>query len=88
MTATREQAQRGAAKTNERHAARVAERRVQVQGYRLTNPGMSAEDVARALRCSPSTIRGDWRALRTRSLQVTPSTQGAAAVSVEGDEGL
>ena len=64
MTRTREQAQKGAALTNAKHAERVERRRTQVFILRQCRPGMSAEDVARELKCSPSTIRGDWRALR------------------------
>jgi DNA-binding CsgD family transcriptional regulator len=64
MTCTRAQAQKGAAITNAKHAGRIARRRAQVFILRLCRPGMSAEDVARELKCSPSTIRGDWRALK------------------------
>ena len=51
------------------HAVRRAEverRRAQVAILRLVRPAMSAEDVARELKCSPSTVRGDWRALKMR----------------------
>lgn len=51
------------------HAVRRVERdhrRAQVAILRLVRPAMSAEDVARELKCSPSTIRGDWRALKVK----------------------
>lgn len=45
--------------------ADIERRRAQVAILRLVRPAMSAEDVARELKCSPSTVRGDWRALRS-----------------------
>lgn len=46
-----------------RRREHVQARRDQVWILKFGHPGMSAEDVARALKVSPSTIRGDWRAL-------------------------
>ena len=66
MTATREQAQQGAALTNEVRRIERDRRRAQVAILRLVRPAMPAEDVARDLKCSPSTIRGDWRALKVK----------------------
>ena len=42
----------------------IAARRAQVAILRFGWPGLSAEEVARRLKCSPGTIRGDWRWLR------------------------
>ena len=76
MGSTREQAQKGAAKTNEQRRAEVARRRAQVEILRLAFPSRSAEDVARDLKCSPSTVRGDWRALRKSSERDNPDESG------------
>ena len=77
MAATREQAQKGAALTNAKHAARIGGRRAQVAILRFGWPGLSAEEVARRLKCSPSVIRRDWRALRA-SPSPAPSPPGCA----------
>ena len=47
--------------------AKARERRDQVLLLLHTSPRMTAEEVARHLRCSPSTVRGDWRALRGKA---------------------
>jgi predicted DNA-binding transcriptional regulator YafY len=85
MAATREQAQKGAAKTNAKHALRVSARRVQVQGLLILRPAMSAEAVALDLGVSHSTIRSDWRALRTASLPVPVAAAPVGAATERGE---
>lgn len=60
---TTEQRRLGAARSIESRRIAIQWRRDQIAILRVVRPAMSAEEIARLMKCSPSTVRGDWRAL-------------------------
>ena len=57
---TADQAREGAQRSILVRREGVDRRRAQVAIMRLVRPSMAAEEVARLLKCSPSSIRRDW----------------------------